>query len=456
MNNCRPRLSSTVGQRAAIVELACERQRPAAAARGTSRSRPAFRRSRPRREAPAPASGSARRCAISGRIVSSRSRACEASSRASQNGHSAAAQSQAGGRVAALQRPSVRPPSKLARSRSSRANQACWSGPTSCGRRLLDQLDVVLRVPSTDRLRLVARLELLARVLADGLQHSQARLAIRLLLLPDQALVDQRRDDVQPIVHTEPAHGLGRVHAAAADEDRQPAQQRPARRRRAGRSSTRWPAAASAGAAASRAPDPPATASADSRPGSAWSAPGRRRKSARGGNSLMRAAASSIASGSPSSRAQISATAAASASPRTKSGATAWARSMNNRPAGEAATGRRAFDPSSDGQLQRRDGQLVLPAQVQRRAAGRHDLQTGTGREQAADHVRRRRGPARSCPGSAAATRSLQKLLDDLDRDAAVDVAQAQSARDGIDDQSRVGDWRQIDEADAVFELVGD
>ena len=51
----------------------------------------------------------------------------------------------------------------------------------------------------------------------------------------------------------------------------------------------------------------------------------------------MRAAASSMASGSPSRRAQMAATAAALSAPRTKSGRTAWARSMNRATASFAA-----------------------------------------------------------------------------------------------------------------------
>jgi hypothetical protein len=63
-----------------------------------------------------------------------------------------------------------------------------------------------------------------------------------------------------------------------------------------------------------------------------------RASSAAGSNSRVRAAASSIASGRPSSRRQISATAAALFPVSVKPGRTAWARSTNSATADEAAS----------------------------------------------------------------------------------------------------------------------
>src|ERR687894_631348 len=68
---------------------------------------------------------------------------------------------------------------------------------------------------------------------------------------------------------------------------------------------------------------------------SAWS---RRERSVAGVRNLIRAAASSNASGRPARRQQIAATAAAFASSRPKYGEAARARSKNSLPEGEAAT----------------------------------------------------------------------------------------------------------------------
>ena len=87
----------------------------------------------------------------------------------------------------------------------------------------------------------------------------------------------------------------------------------------------------------------------------------------------MRAAASSIASGRPSSRRQISATAAALPSVRAKSGRTARARSTNSATAGEAASSASGSAGGVGGQRQRRHRVLPLGPQPQHRPAGRQD-----------------------------------------------------------------------------------
>jgi CheY-like chemotaxis protein len=61
------------------------------------------------------------------------------------------------------------------------------------------ETDVVRRVPLTDGSRLAADREPLPRVLADGLRHPESGLAVGAPLVPQQALVRQRRHQVQHI-----------------------------------------------------------------------------------------------------------------------------------------------------------------------------------------------------------------------------------------------------------------
>ena len=107
--------------------------------------------------------------------------------------------------------------------------------------------------------------------------------------------------------------------------------------------------------------------------GSRWSS---RRRSACGVSVRTRGAASSIASGSPSSRRQISATASAFSSVSAKSG--------------RGVAG--ALDEERDrlGRRERRDAVGLLAAEPQGRAAGREQLQAGRLGQQARE--RRRRG----------------------------------------------------------------
>ena len=165
-----------------------------------------------------------------------------------------------------------------------------------------------------------------ASVLTNGFQHYEPRLALPLLHLPHQALIHQRAHAVQQVqtkIAFRVAHRFHALQIAPAREHRKspeqpllwPAQQvvtpihrRPKRLLPFGRSRA-----------------PPVSSC-------------RRLLSLvsreDGAKILIRAAASSIASGNPSSRAQISATAPALSLPSLKSGLTATARCRNSATAG--------------------------------------------------------------------------------------------------------------------------
>ena len=109
----------------------------------------------------------------------------------------------------------------------------------------------------------------------------------------------------------------------------------------------------------------------------------------RGESSLIRAAASSSASGSPSRRTQSSATASAFSSESSKSGLASRARSTKSR----TASMRRSRSTSSGtrrvGKLERGDGVDPLLGDVERRAAGDEERQTRA-HPRAARRARRR------------------------------------------------------------------
>ena len=107
-----------------------------------------------------------------------------------------------------------------------------------------------------------------------------------------------------------------------------------------------------------------------------------RASSACGGSRRARAAASSIASGKPSSRSQISITGAALSAVRANSGLTARARSTKRRTASDSSNSSRRRTPVSSReapprarQPQRGQRQLLLAAQVEPLAAGDQDRQ---------------------------------------------------------------------------------
>ena len=200
--------------------------------------------------------------------------------------------------------------------------------------------------------RLAARLQPLQRVLADRLQHAEARRAGRARRLPQQAAgsardaaaPSSRRPGRQPLAVRRAGRRPRRLPSAAAGEDGQPPEERllrsveqvvapgdgVAQRLLAGRQVAR----AAGQQRQPRAPAAPAAPAA--------------------GAAVTRAAASSIASGSPSSRRQISATAGGVRRRSGRSPArTACARSTNS---ATAASGQRvpARRRGRAGQRQRR------------------------------------------------------------------------------------------------------
>ena len=160
--------------------------------------------------------------------------------------------------------------------------------------------------------RLAGRGQLLRRVLADRVEHPEPGLAEHLGLAHHQGLVDQRGERVEDGGRGHQfvgAHLLGHLQRPAR---RRPtaAAAAPAPARSAGRGSSRWrPAASAAAARAARSP--------------VVSSPNRsatRIRICSTDSARTRAAASSIASGMPSSDRQIAATAAALAGRQREAG----------------------------------------------------------------------------------------------------------------------------------------
>ena len=169
---------------------------------------------------------------------------------------------------------------------------------------------------------------------------------------------------------------------------------RPAPPAAAGRGSRRWCRAASAAAPADRARRPSAAA-AGARAGPAAPA---------GGRTLIRAAASSIASGRPSSRRQMAGDGRRRSQRSGRSpAAPACARSTNSATAGIVRQLRTVCGRSRCGQRQGRHAETRAPprtwsgSRLVARIARRH------GRQQRRRGPVPRRGPARSCPARAGA-----------------------------------------------------
>ena len=205
-------------------------------------------------------------------------------------------------------------------------------GPDQLGLGHLREREVALGVGALHRFGLARFGEPTARVLADRLEEDEAGLAVGIVDLAQQALVDERAEEIHHLAEPQPfrgaAHGLGRLERAAAAEDAEPGEQllltlvqelvAPVDRAaqvccRSGRS--RAPVVSRSSRFSSRA------------------------AIACGLRSLIRAAASSIASGRPSSRCTISATAASFSSLSAKPGLTAWARSTKSATACASSSG---------------------------------------------------------------------------------------------------------------------
>ena len=216
----------------------------------------------------------------------------------------------------------------LSFSSSSRSSQSAWFARVSSGSAASDELEVALGVPPAQLVELAAAPRA-ARARTPGSSRA-ARSEARRRRRPTGGRGSCRRARRGPRTPRRgsacvAADGVGDLQRAAAREDAEPREQQPARTARAGCSSSR----SRRGACRCRA-------------GRSWAPPVRRssRFSSRpriacGESSFTRAAASSIASGSPSSRRQIPATAAAFSSVSSKSGLTARARSRKNSTAGE-------------------------------------------------------------------------------------------------------------------------
>ena len=186
-------------------------------------------------------------------------------------------------------------------------------GADQVGLERLGQVRDVGRVQAGEPVALAGRREALPRVFADRLEQPEARLAIGRVVTDEEAVVDERGDEVERVVAelaVGVADGLDRLD--------------PRTRRRRPTAGGTGPARLRGGVVAplDRAPQRPlalgqALAAPDDRTARRCS---RRVRSAAGDSTFVRAAASSMASGSPSRRAQISATPGRSSSVTSKSG----------------------------------------------------------------------------------------------------------------------------------------
>ncbi len=93
-------------------------------------------------------------------------------------------------------------------------------------RALLDPRQDVLAVAKAHGLGLARRLEQLGGVLADRLEHREARLARRPAQRTDEALVDERRERLEHVEPVLAADRLGRLERPAAREDGEPGEER--------------------------------------------------------------------------------------------------------------------------------------------------------------------------------------------------------------------------------------
>ena len=167
----------------------------------------------------------------------------------------------------------------------------------------------------------------------------------------------------------------------------------------------------------------------------------------------MRAAASSIASGRPSSLRQISATAATLSSVKAKWPLTAWARSTNSRTDSQSFSAVSGSLSRRVGQQQGRHEQLSLGRQAQRGPAGDHHMEPRTGGqeltdlERGAEHLLEIVDDEQQLPVA-------QEALQTLERRPAPCHADAKCLRDGGGNEQRVADRRQRHEAHPVFEPI--
>ena len=216
----------------------------------------------------------------------------------------------------------------------------------------------------------------LERVLANRLEQAEARL-VRRAAPADEAAVDERLEAEARVAAPSTASASSSVQPPAKTDERARAAR--ARARRGARSSSRGSRAASAGASGrSRAP----STSSVERPSEPLLDRGRRE------DACVRAAASSIASGSPSSRRHTAATLSTFASVSANSASTACARAAKRRTASFADELLEAV-PVAPGTGSGGTGYSCSPESAQRRAARREHAHARRRGEQRAHRLRR-------------------------------------------------------------------
>ena len=258
---------------------------------------------------------------------------------------------------------------------------------------LFRQGQEVFRVRAPDLFGLPALLEFLSRVLVDGLEHHEPGLVLRPFLLPQEALVQEGGDALEGV------HGQISLRVAdglAASSVRPP-------EKTASRAKSVFSPSSSSVWLHSMAPLRVRCLSGRSRAPPVRSF--RRRPSlpsmALGGRSLTLAAASSMASGSPSRRAQISATAGAFSLVTAKSALAALALSMKSLHRLVLGEGFEAGQPLRVGDRERRHRVLVLAVDPSGMRLVASTLRRG--RTATRPPAGRPPAPARSCPAPAEA-----------------------------------------------------
>ena len=182
-----------------------------------------------------------------------------------------------------------------------------------------DHVSKIVRMPFLKSRHFSARTQQLQPVCSNGLEHRKAGLPIFPIFVAHEAVVDQGRQAVQEVETSfQVAHRLRRFHRKASRKDGETGVERPYVRFQEAVTPLERVAK---GLVSDRQVAAP--------PLSSFILSSRRARIACGGRSLTRAAASSSASGSPSTRRQISATSEALSSVSEKLGCVDRARSTN-------------------------------------------------------------------------------------------------------------------------------
>ena len=270
----------------------------------------------------------------------------------------------------------------LSRSASSRSSHSRCCGPSRPGSACLGQREVEVGVAAANGLAVAARRQTLERVLADGLEHPEARLVAALSCSVVSRLL--RRSDSTPSRTSRSGSlgdGLGGAEREPADEDAEAREELLLLAARGARSSTR--SRARSVHCRSVTPEPGAAPAGDR----ASSRDARAARAARA--ALQRAAASSSASGSPSRRTQSSTTDAAFVLGELEVGP-GRPSAIDEQPdrLGPPQPGERRA-PRRVGQLERRHPVDPLLGNIERSTARDEHLHAGRAGEQLADERRR-------------------------------------------------------------------